>query len=91
MSVVRELVGKVVSNRMKKTVVVSVERLTRDARFKRTVRERKKFKAHDEKNECGIGDQVLLVECRPLSREKCWMVRKIIRKGFGVDPVEASE
>ena len=76
----KSLVGTVTSNKMDKTVVVIVNRLVKDARYKKYVRKRSKFKAHDEKNECGVGDQVLLVETRPLSKEKHWRVREIVKK-----------
>jgi small subunit ribosomal protein S17 len=76
----KSLVGTVTSNKMDKTVVVIVDRLVKDPRYKKYVRKRSKFKAHDEKNECRVGDQVLLVETRPLSKEKHWRVREIVRK-----------
>ena len=76
----KSLVGTVTSNKMDKTVVVIVNRLVKDPRYKKYVRKRSKFKAHDEKNECGVGDQVLLVETRPLSKEKHWRVREIVKK-----------
>lgn len=81
----QEIVGTVVSNRMQKTVVVCVERRAADLRFKKILRHRKKFKVHDEKNECQVGDQVLIIGARPLSREKRWRVKKVLRKGFGKD------
>jgi small subunit ribosomal protein S17 len=76
----KSLVGTVTSNKMDKTVVVIVNRLVKDPRYKKYVRKRSRFKAHDEKNECGVGDQVLLVETRPLSKEKHWRVREIVKK-----------
>ncbi len=72
--------GIVVSDKMDKTVVVRVERLTRHPRYTRIVRRAKKFKAHDEQNHCGIGDFVEIVETRPLSKDKRWRVTKIVRK-----------
>lgn len=72
--------GVVVSNKMDKTVVVLVERLVQHAKYKKHLRRRKKFKAHDEQNRCGIGDRVLISETRPLSRDKRWAVRAILEK-----------
>ncbi len=66
--------GKVVSNRMDKTVVVAVTRLFQHPAYKKTVRRVTKFKAHDEKNRCQIGDAVKIIETRPLSKEKRWVV-----------------
>jgi small subunit ribosomal protein S17 len=73
-------VGVVTSNKMQKTVVVQVERLVRHAKYKKYVRRLVKFKAHDEKQECQVGDRVLLIESRPLSREKRWRVEEIIER-----------
>ena len=64
--------GKVVSDRMDKTAVVSIERLVKHPTVGRYVRQRKKFKVHDEKNECRIGDVIRFVETRPLSKDKRW-------------------
>jgi len=66
--------GKVVSNRMDKTVVVAVTRLFQHPGYKKTVKRVTKFKAHDEKNRCQIGDTVKIIEIRPLSKEKRWVV-----------------
>jgi small subunit ribosomal protein S17 len=76
----KSLVGTVASNKMDKTVVVVVNRLVKDPRYKKYVRRTSKFKAHDEKNECNVGDQVVLMETRPLSKEKRWRVREIVKK-----------
>jgi small subunit ribosomal protein S17 len=76
----RELVGRVVSNKMMKTCVVVVERLFRHPRFKRYVRARKKYAAHDEENLCNPGDLVRLRHSRPLSKTKRWVVDEIVRK-----------
>jgi small subunit ribosomal protein S17 len=65
-------VGKVVSDRMDKTVVVSIERLVKHPTYGRYVRRREKFKVHDEKNECRIGDTIRFMETRPLSKDKRW-------------------
>lgn len=75
----RSMVGKVTSNKMDKTVVVVVERLSRHPLYKKVVRSRKKFKAHDADNSCQIGDQVRIVASRPLSKEKRWVVEKILK------------
>jgi small subunit ribosomal protein S17 len=71
--------GVVVSDKMEKTVVVLVERLVQHAVYKKYVRQRKKYKAHDPDNRCRVGDQVSIVETRPLSREKRWHVQNIIK------------
>lgn len=70
----------VVSNRMNKTVVVVTERTTMHPLYKKYLKRRHKFKAHDESNECQIGDTVLVQETRPLSKEKHWKVVKIVEK-----------
>jgi small subunit ribosomal protein S17 len=66
--------GKVISNKMEKTVVVVVTRLFQHPVYKKTMKRVTKFKAHDEKNKCTIGDMVKIVETRPLSKEKRWVV-----------------
>lgn len=66
--------GKVISNKMEKTVVVAVTRLFQHPVYKKTMKRVTKFKAHDEKNKCTIGDMVKIVETRPLSKEKRWVV-----------------
>ena len=76
----RELLGLITSDKMDKTVVVTVERLEKHPVFKKYVRRRTKFKAHDEKNECKMGDKVLIRECRPLSKDKCWRVVDILER-----------
>ncbi len=72
--------GVVVSDKMDKTVVVAVERLMRHPLYRRVIRRTRKFKAHDEANECRVGDRVRIVECRPLSKEKCWRVSDIVTR-----------
>jgi len=70
--------GVVVSNKMQKTVVVKIERVYRHPLYQKVMKIAKKFKAHDEKNECQIGDRVEIMETRPLSKDKCWrVVRRI--------------
>ena len=76
----RQVVGIVVSNKMDKTVVVLVERLVKHGLYKKYVRRRAKFAAHDETNRCGIGDKVMITESRPLSRSKRWRVSRILQK-----------
>jgi small subunit ribosomal protein S17 len=76
----KALVGVVISDKMQKTVVVMVERLVRHERYGKMVRRRKKVKAHDEDNRCGIGDKVAVVETRPLSKEKHWRVTEVLEK-----------
>lgn len=71
-----QLKGKIVSNKMKKTVVVEVERIKKDKKYKRGYKYQKNYKAHDEKEECKIGDEVILEECRPKSKDKKWRVIK---------------
>lgn len=73
-------VGRVVSDKMDKTVVIAVERMMRHPLYGKTIRRTKKYKAHDEQNECRVGDLVELVETRPLSREKRWRVRRILER-----------
>jgi small subunit ribosomal protein S17 len=73
-------VGRVVSDKMDKTIVVSVERLSRHRVYKRVIRLTSKFKAHDERNEARIGDTVRIEESRPLSATKRWRLSEIIRR-----------
>lgn len=81
----KERSGVVVSDRMQKTVVVSVERTVMDPRYKKILRRRTKVKAHDESNQCHVGDRVLIVECRPLSRDKRWRVSKVLQRSQAVE------
>ncbi|HOV80694.1 MAG TPA: 30S ribosomal protein S17 [Bacillota bacterium] len=74
------LTGRVVSNKMEKTVVVAVETLVRHPLYQRIIRRTKKFKAHDENNSCRMGDKVKLMETRPLSKEKRWRVVEILER-----------
>jgi small subunit ribosomal protein S17 len=76
----RTLVGLVVSNTMDKTVVVRVERLVQNSRYKKYVRRYSKFMAHDEMNTCEIGDRVQIIEHRPISKSKRWMVQETLSK-----------
>ena len=74
------MVGTVVSNKMDKTIVVLVERLVKHSLYKKYIRRRSKFAAHDEQNACQVGDTVLITESRPLSRTKKWRLSKIVEK-----------
>jgi small subunit ribosomal protein S17 len=76
----KERSGVVVSDRMQKTIVVSVERTVLHPKYKKILRRRTKVKAHDERNECHVGDRVLIVECRPVSRDKRWRVSKVLER-----------
>ncbi|MDI3477080.1 MAG: small subunit ribosomal protein [Thermoanaerobacterium sp.] len=73
-------IGKVVSNKMQKTIVVAVEDRIRHPLYNKIIRRTKKFKAHDENNQCNIGDVVKIMETRPLSKEKRWRLVEIIKK-----------
>ena len=76
----RKLVGLVVSDTMDKTVVVRVERLVQDPRYKKYVRRYSKYLAHDEGNDCKTGDRVQIIEHRPISKRKRWMVQETLSK-----------
>ena len=73
-------VGKVVSDKMEKTVVVVIERLVKHPEYKRYVRRRSRFKVHDEKNECKEGDTIRFMETRPLSKEKRWRFVEFVER-----------
>jgi len=79
-SLPRSLTGKVVSNKMQKTVVVEVVRIERHSLYGKVMRKKTKLKAHDEVNRCQIGDQVKIVYARPLSKNKHWRVSEILNK-----------
>ncbi len=79
----RNLKGVVISDKMDKTVVVRVSRVIKHAFYSKVTTVYKKYKAHDEKNECRVGDQVQLIESRPLSAQKRWAVKKIIERAEG--------
>ncbi len=76
----KKLVGIVVSNRMEKTALVQVSRLTKHRTYKKFVRRRAKYMAHDPQNRCQIGDRVRIIESRPISKRKRWQVIEIIEK-----------
>ena len=75
-------VGKVVSNKMDKTVVVAIEDNVRHPLYKKIIKRIVKLKAHDEENACGIGDRVMVMETRPLSKDKRWRLVEIIEKAI---------
>lgn len=73
-------IGTVVSDKMDKTIVVAVVRKVKHPLYKKYITRTKKFKAHDELNQCGVGDKVKIVETRPISKDKCWRLVEIIEK-----------
>ena len=73
-------VGQVVSDKMDKTIVVAIEDSVQHKLYKKIVKRTYKMKAHDENNECGVGDTVKVMECRPLSKDKRWRLVEIIKK-----------
>lgn len=77
----REWVGRVVSNKMNKTVVVAVERSVMHPLYRKVLRRLTKFKAHDEQNACNVGDRVRMIETRPISKDKHWRVVEVLEKG----------
>ncbi len=76
----RQMTGTVVSNKADKTVTVSVERLVKHKMYHKIMKRRTKFAAHDDRNDCQIGDKVLITESRPLSKSKRWRVIEIVEK-----------
>jgi small subunit ribosomal protein S17 len=76
----KERVGLVVSNKMEKSIVVQIERKVKHPKYGKFVRRTTKLIAHDEQNECNIGDTVRIMETRPLSKEKCWRLVEIIER-----------
>ncbi len=84
----QQKVGRVDSNKMDKTIVVVVESLKKHRIYKRTYKQTKRFYAHDENNECKIGDMVRIEESRPLSRLKRWRLIEVIKRGTGIVPVQ---
>ncbi len=73
-------IGVVVSNKMDKTAVVTVDRRVQHPKYKKFLTRRERYKVHDERNQCGIGDRVLIAECRPLSRDKRWRLSQVLDK-----------
>lgn len=76
----KERVGLVVSDKMDKSILVEIERKVKHPIYGKFVKRTTKFSAHDEKNECGIGDTVRIMETRPLSKNKCWRLVEIIER-----------
>lgn len=76
----RRLVGKVVSDKMDKTISIAIERLVKHGVYGKYIRRTTKMKAHDEANECRIGDTVAITECRPISKHKNWTVVEVVEK-----------
>lgn len=76
----KERVGTVLSNSMDKSITVTVQRKVKHAMYGKFIGKTTKFMAHDEKNECGVGDTVRIMETRPLSKNKCWRLVEIIEK-----------
>ncbi len=74
------MTGTVVSDKMDKTAVVSIERLVKHTEYGKYVRRRNRFKVHDEKNECKVGDVVRFMETRPLSKDKCWRLLDFVKR-----------
>jgi small subunit ribosomal protein S17 len=87
----KERSGIVVSDRMQKTVVVAVERTVTHPTYMKIRRRRTHVKAHDETNQCHVGDRVLIVECRPLSRDKRWRVSKVLERSRSVESESTEE
>jgi small subunit ribosomal protein S17 len=85
----KERLGKVISNKMNKTIVVSVERRFPHPKFKKVVKSFSKFYAHDEKGEAKVGDVVLIRETRPLSKLKRWRLTQVLEKAPQISPVNA--
>lgn len=73
-------VGRVVSNAMDKSVVVAVDRLVKHPLYRKTIRRTSRFMAHDDRNECRVGDKVQIEECRPYSKRKRWLVKEILER-----------
>jgi small subunit ribosomal protein S17 len=78
--VLKTRVGLVVSDKMSKTRVVAVERSFRHSQYERVIKRTSRFKAHDERNEAHVGDRVLIVETRPLSKDKRWRIKEILER-----------
>ena len=76
----KTMVGRVVSDRMEKTRIVVVQRLVKHPLYQKYIRRRSRYKVHDENNSCRVGDRVLIIETRPLSRDKRWRVKEILER-----------
>ena len=75
----KKMVGMVVKDKMDKTVVIEVEKFTKHTKYHKYLKTKKRYKAHDEENKCRVGDKVLIVEVRPLSKEKRWLVKDVMK------------
>lgn len=87
----KERQGIVINNRMDKTVVVAVERMVAHSKYKKYLKVRSKVKAHDEGNQCQIGDRVLIAETRPLSRDKRWRVSRVLERAVATESGQPPE
>jgi small subunit ribosomal protein S17 len=87
----RRLTGQVISTKMQKTVIVRVDRTFRHPLYGKVIRESRRFMAHDERNECQLGDVVVIVESRPLSRRKRWAVQNVVREVLSARTIEVAE
>jgi len=87
----RKMVGVVVKDKMDKTVVVEVEKKYKHRMYHKYLGTKRTCKAHDEQNAAKVGDQVLIVEARPLSKDKRWVVKQILRKEAAVPAIEVTE
>lgn len=76
----RKMTGVVVKDKMDKTVVIEVEKFKKHPKYHKYLKTKKRYKAHDEKNECNVGDKVQIIESRPLSKEKRWVVKGVLEK-----------
>jgi small subunit ribosomal protein S17 len=79
-AITRPLIGRVISDKMTKTVTVLVERRVKHPLYKKYIRRSTRIHAHDESNNCGVGDAVSIVQCRPLSKTKAWRVQEVIAR-----------
>jgi len=84
-------IGTVVSDKMDKTIVVDVIHIVKHPRYKKAVQKNTRFKAHDENEQCHVGDKVLIIETRPFSKTKRWRVSKILEHGIQLEIEEAEE
>jgi small subunit ribosomal protein S17 len=87
----KKMVGVVVGDKMDKTVVIEVEKFLKHPKYHKYLKTKKRYKAHDEGNACSVGDQVMIVETRPLSKEKHWLVKEVVKKEVPVLVQEEEE
>lgn len=87
----KTLTGQVTSDKMDKTVVVEIQRVIRHPVYGKVVRSHHRFMAHDENNECHVGDTVRILESRPMSRHKRWVVQEILQRGTETRPLQDAE